>query len=75
MKKEYKFKGSLYLFEDYDDDINSPYGVDYGIYISNLDDNSIAIIPGEHVKKYCYKDKLDPEKADELILENFGYSF
>ena len=43
MKKQYKYKGNLYLFEDYDDGHNSFYGVDYGMYVSKLNSSAIAI--------------------------------
>lgn len=71
MKKKFNYNGATYIFEDYDDDTNSPYGVDYGMYVSKLGENAIGLFPGERVENYCINDNLDSTKCIELITINF----
>lgn len=72
MKQTFNYKNTEYLFEDYDDDYNSPYGVNYGMYVSNLNSPKIAIFPGDRVLNYCNINcELNYVSCSKLIEDNF----
>ena len=72
MKKTFNYKNNEYLFEDYDDDHISFYGVDYGMYVSKLNSSAIAIFPGDKVLNYCdINCELNQVSCAKLIENNF----
>ena len=74
MDRTFNYRNIKFLFEDYDDDYDSAYGVDYGMHVRTLDSPQYeyAIFPGDQVLNYCdINCELNYASCSNLIEDNF----